>query len=279
MRQKLDAWLSDGGTIRIVPVGAFGVAVLLGVIPMWLEFGAFPRWAPREKVGGPLLVAWIATFLAAEVLRRSLANRGMRRWEAQLRDTERERVDELAGVIDRLCGALLPDASGTLSPDHIHAVLLQGLVQVARETMGIDDGVKLHASLLVPGMRREGNRQVRYLRVACTNRLAERRGWAVYRVDSKGPAQDSYRDGRCRAVPDTAAEGVRDIFAGRSFGSIVTLPVTLRCMGGKRLAIVSIDASEPGTFTEANVRARLETVAGPYLKLIALSLTLDGRAS
>jgi hypothetical protein len=48
-------------------------------------------------------------------------------------------------------------------------------------------------------------------------------------------------------------------------------------MGGKRLAIVSVDASEPGIFTDALVRERFEQAAGPYLKLIALSLTVAGR--
>ncbi|HST62029.1 MAG TPA: hypothetical protein VLK84_25230 [Longimicrobium sp.] len=277
MRQKLDAWLSDGGRIRIVPVGAFGVAALLGVIPMWLEFGTFPRWAPREQVGVPLLIAWIAIFLATEVTRRYLARRGARKWERQLRDTELDRADDLAGAIDRLCAALIPSASGGLAPDHIQAMLLQGIVQIARESIGADASVRLHASLLVPVSRRDGKRQVRYLATVCMNRLAERRGWASFKVDAKGPAQDTYRDGRCRVVADTAAEAVRHIFTGGSFRSIVTLPVTLRCLGGKRLAVVSVDASEPGTFTDALVRQRFEQAAGPYLKLIALSLTVAGR--
>jgi hypothetical protein len=191
VRQKLDAWLSDGGTIRIVPLGAFGVAALLGVIPMWLEFGAFPGWAPREKVGGPLLVAWITIFLAAEVTRRYLGERSARQWERQIRDTELDRADDLAGAIDRLCAALIPSASGSLAPDHIQAMLLQGIVQIAREVAGTDTPVKLHASLLMPETRREGKRQVRYLKTTCMNRLAERRGWASFKVDAKGPAQDT----------------------------------------------------------------------------------------
>jgi hypothetical protein len=277
VRQKLDAWLSDGGTVRIVPLGAFGVAALLGVIPMWLEFGTFPGWAPREKVGGPLLVAWIVIFLAAEVTRRYLGKRSASQWERQLRDNELDRADQLAGVIDRLCAAVIPRASGGLAPDHIQAMLLQGIIQIACEVVGADAALKLHASLLVPETRREGKRQVRYLKTTCMNRLAQRRGWASFKVDAKGPAQDTYRDGRSRVVPDTAAEGVRDIFTGRSFRSIVTLPVALQCVEGKRLAIVSVDASEPGIFTDAFVRERLEQAAGPYLKLIALSLTVAGR--
>jgi len=233
VRQKLDAWLSDGGTIRIVPLGAFGVAALLGVIPMWLEFGTFPGWAPREKVGGPLLVAWIAIFLAAEVTRRYLANRAMRQWEHQLRDIELERADQLAGVIDRLCAAVLPTASGRLAPEHLPAVLLQGIVDAVRATAGIGQGVHLHASLLVPESRRERRRQVPYLRIISMNRLAERRGWASFKVDARGPAQDTYRDGRVRVVDDTAAGSVRSVFKGGSFRSIITLPVTLRCLGAR----------------------------------------------
>jgi hypothetical protein len=254
LREKLDAWLSDGGTIRIVPIGAFGVAVLLGVIPMWLEFGAFPRWAPREIVGGPLLVAWIVIFLAAEVTRRYLAGRSANQWESQLRDIELERADQLAGAIDRLCASLVPQGSGQLAPDHIQASLLQGIVDAVRAIGGISPGIKLHASLLVPETRREGRRHIRCLRIISMNRLAERRGWASFKLDGAGPAQDTYRDGRFRAIPDTDAEAVRNIFTGRSYRSIVTLPVTLRCMGGKRLAIVSVDASEPGMFTDELVR-------------------------
>jgi hypothetical protein len=185
VRQKLDAWLSDGGTIRIVPVGAFGVAALLGVIPMWLEFGTFPRWAPRDRVGGPLLVAWIAIFLAAEAARRYLAKRSARRWERQLRDTELDRADDLAGAIDRLCAALIPSANGALAPDHIQAMLLQGIVQIAREAAGADTSVKLHASLLVPVSRRDGKRQARHLAIVCMNRLADGRRSGLTRRDRR----------------------------------------------------------------------------------------------
>jgi hypothetical protein len=186
VREKLDAWLSDGGTIRIVPVGAFGVAVLLGVIPMWLAFGTFPRWAPRERVGGPLLVAWIIIFLAAEVMRRYLAGRSARQWENQLRDIELERADQLAGAVDRLCAWLVPRANGQLAPDHIQASLLQGIVDAVRAIGGIRPGTKLHASLLVPGTRREGRRQVQCLQIISMNRLAERRGWATFALDGAG---------------------------------------------------------------------------------------------
>lgn len=279
MRQKLDAWLSDGGTIRIVPVGAFGVAVLLGVIPMWLEFGTFPPWAPREQVGGPLLVAWIMLFLAAEVVRRYWARRSARKWEGQLQSMQADRADDLAGVIDRLCVPLLPEATGHVAPDQIHAALLQGIVSVARECAGIDPHVKLHASLLVPETRREGNRQVRYLRIVVSNRLAERRGWASFRVDARGPAQDTYKDGHVRVIADTEHSGVRSMFRSGSYRSIITLPVTLRCLGGKRIAVVSIDASEPGTFAEEVVRGRLEPAAAPYMKLIGLSLAIAGKHS
>lgn len=86
-------------------------------------------------------------------------------------------------------------------------------------------------------------------------------------------------DGRCRAVPDTAAAGVREIFLGRSYRSIATLPVALRCMEGRRLAVVSIDAAVPGIFTDELVRGRLEQAVSPYLKLIALSLLMAERQS
>jgi hypothetical protein len=275
VRQKLDAWLRDGGTIRIVPIGAFAVAVLLGIIPMWLEFGTFPRWAPREKVGAPLLVAWIAIFLAAEATRRYLARRSARRWESQLRDLELERADRLAGAIDRICASLIPQGKGRLGPDHIQASLLQGIVDAVR-AMGIGPEVTLNASLLVPETRREGGQQGRVLTIISMNRLAERRGWASFKVDVPGPAQDTWRDGHFRAVPDTAAEGLHTIFTG-PYRSIVTLPVMLRCMGGRRLAIVSVDASEPGIFTDEFVRSQLEQAVGPQIKLIALSLLIARR--
>lgn len=78
VREKLDAWLRDGGTIRVVPISAFVVAVLPGIIPLWLELGTFPRRAPRDRVGPPLLVGWIAVFLGAEGARRYLAKRATR---------------------------------------------------------------------------------------------------------------------------------------------------------------------------------------------------------
>jgi hypothetical protein len=274
VREKLDAWLRNGGTIRIVPISAFVVAVLLGIIPMWLEFGTFPRWAPRDKVGAPLLVAWIVIFLGAESARRYLAKRATRRWEDQWRTAELERADDLAGVIDRLCAPLLEDADGAVTPDRIHAALLQGIVDAARTFAGVDAAIRLHAFLLLPVLRREGRRQVPYLQIIGSNRLVEGRGWAAFRVDAKGPAQDTYKDGRARAVPDTDAESVRNIFSGRSYRSIVTVPVALRCSKGKRLAVVSVDASVTGVFTDALLKKGLEQAIGPYIKLIALSLTL-----
>ena len=274
VREKLDAWLRNGGTIRIVPISAFVVAVLLGIIPMWLEFGTFPRWAPRDRVGAPLLVAWIVIFLAAESARRYLAKRATRRWEDQWRTAELERADDLAGVINRLCAPLLEGADGAVTPDRIHAALLQGIVDVARTFAGVDADVRLHAFLLLPVFRREGRRHVPYLQIIGSNRLVEGRGWAAFRVDAKGPAQDTYKDGRARAVPDTAAESVRSIFQGGTYRSIVTVPVALRCGRGKRLAIVSVDASVTGVFTDELLKKGLEKAIGPYNKLIALSLTL-----
>lgn len=277
MREKLDAWLRDGGTIRVVPISAFAVAVLLGVVPMWLEFGPFPRWAPREKVGTPLLAGWIAVFLAAEVVRRFLGSRGARRWEEQLRRSELERADQLAGAIDRICASLVPDGEGRLAPDHIQASLLQGIVEAVRVLADIDAHVRLHAALMIPVLRRDGRRQGRYLQITSTSRLAEGRGWGAFKVDATGPAQDTYRDGRTRAVPDTGAESVRTLFPGEAYASIVTLPVTLRCMQGRPLAVVSVDASAPGVFTDTLLRQGLEQAVAPYVKLIALSLTLDHR--
>jgi hypothetical protein len=273
VREKLDAWLRDGGTILIVPISAFAVAALLGIIPMWLEFGAFPRWAPRDRVGAPLLVAWVVIFLASESARRYLAKRATRRWEKQWRAAELERADDIAGVIDRLCAGLLPQARGAVTPDRIHAALLQGIVDVARVFAAVGADVRLHASLLIPVTRREGRRQVPYLQIIGSNRLLEGRGWAAFKVDAKGPAQDTFRDGRVRTVPDTAVESVRNLFSSGSYRSIVTLPVTLRCMQGKRLAVVSIDASLPGVFTDELARSGLEQAVSPYIKLIALSLT------
>lgn len=278
MREKLDAWLRDGGTIRIVPVGAFGVAVLLGIIPMWLEFGTFPIWAPREKIGTPLLVGWIVIFLMTEVARRSLARRGTMRSDAQFKLFELERADQLAGAIDRLCALLVPHGNGRLAIDHIQASLLQGIVDTLRMAANLDTAIKLNAVLLVPQTRREGRRQVQYLAIMSMNRLAERRGWAAFRADAQGPAQATLRDGRSRVVADTAAEDVRAIFRGGTYRSILTLPVMLRCAGGRRLAVVSVDASEPGVFTEHLVEELLEQLAGPHLKLIALSLVLAGRS-
>lgn len=278
MRDKLQAWLQDGGTIRIVPIGSFLVAVLLGVIPMWLEFGSFPRWAPRDKVGSALLGAWIVIFLAAEVARRQLAKRNVHRWERQWMAYELERADDVAGVIDHLCAPLVPAAGGEHAPDRIHAALLQGIIDVVRVVARVDGGVRMHASLLVPATRREGKRTVRMLRTTSSNRLVERRDWAALKVDTPGPAQDTCKDGRFRAVPDTAAESVRNLFAGSTYRSIVTLPVSLRCVQGKRLAIVSVDASAPGVFTDALVHERLEQAVSPYIKLIALSLTMAGRS-
>jgi hypothetical protein len=262
VREKLDAWLRDGGTIRVVPISAFVVAVLLGIIPMWLEFGA------------PLLFGWIVIFLAAEVARRYLAKRATRRWEAQWRTAELERADDLAGVIDRLCAPLLPEADGAVTPDRIHAALLQGIVDVARTFTGVGAEVRLHAFLLLPVLRREGRRQVPHLQIVGSNRLVEGRGWAAFRVDAEGPAQNTYKDGRARAVADTGAESVRNIFRSGSYRSIVTVPVALRCRRGKRLAIVSVDASVAGVFTDELLRKGLEQAIGPYVKLIALSLTL-----
>jgi hypothetical protein len=194
VRDKLDAWLRDGGTIRIVPVGAFGVAVLLGIIPMWLEFGTFPTWAPRQNVGTPLLIGWIVMFLSAEVVRRSLARGATRRWEKQWMVHERARADALAGMIDRLCAALLPQASGRLAPEHIQSALLQRIADVTRILTGLGDEARLHVALLVPVMRREGRRQVGYLQIVSTNRLVEGRGWAAFRTDAHGPAQEAYRN-------------------------------------------------------------------------------------
>lgn len=277
MREKLDAWLRDGGTIQIVPVSAFLVAVVLGIIPMWLEFGAFPAWAPREQVGAPLLIAWIAIFLAAEVVRRLLGSRGARRWEEQVRRSELERADQLAGAVDRMCASLIPDADGRLAPEHIQASLLQGIVEAVRGLAGIDPEVRLHAALMVPVVRRQGRRQTRYLQITSTSRLAEGRGWGAFRVDGTGPAQDTYKDGRTRAVPDTGAQSVRSLFRGGSYRSIITLPVTLQCIQGRRIAVVSIDASAPGVFTDNLLRQGLELAVAPYVKLIALSLTLGNR--
>jgi hypothetical protein len=60
---------------------------------------------------------------------------------------------------------------------------------------------------------------------------------------------------------------------------MITLPVVLRGLGGRRVAIVSIDASEPDVFTDALARSLLVPMVGPHLKLIALSLIVEQETS
>jgi hypothetical protein len=157
----------------------------------------------------------------------------------------------------------------------VRASLLQGIVDTLRVIADLDPAVKLNASLFVPEMRRRGRRNVEHLTMVCANRVGEHSGWESFRVDDPGPLQDAYREGRCRLVPDTWAEGVRSASPSGWYRTLLVLPVVLRGPGGKRLAVVSIDASEPGVFTDALARSLLEPMVRPHLKLIALSLILE----
>lgn len=206
--------------------------------------------------------------------RRNLGKRGARRWQEQWQLAELERADDLAGVIDHLCAGFVPAGDGAATADRIHAALLQGIVDVARVRSGVDPDVRLHASLLVPVVRRVGRRHVPHLQVIATSRLVEGRGWTSYRLDAKGPVQDTYRDGGVRVTADTAPGTDGALLAGQSYRSVLTLPVALKCMEGRRIAVVSVDASVPGMFTDALLQRGFEQAVSPYIKLIALSLTL-----
>lgn len=281
MLQRLQKWLTAGGTVRLVPVAAFLGPLLLGALPMYMEFGSFPSWAPEKPWRGRLLVVWFFLFLASELARRFLARRAVQEWRRTWEENDVQRADNLAGTIDQLCAPLLAAALGMpvdrqLAPDRIQAALLQGIVDIARVLTGCGEQTSIQAALLAHERRAEGpaGKPVDFLRVANYSRLAGRRDWSRFRVRTPGPAQDAFQKRRPEWVPDTE-QGRNDAIKRKPYRSVVALPVSLSCGGGQPLAVVTLDASAPNVFAEAVRNRGFEEAVSPYLKLIALSRIVE----
>lgn len=252
-------------------VASFVVPIGIVVWPVLIELGK-----ARETIflpNGRQLAAiwvWVGFYVVNDLVRRVFGGRRV----GQYRDHEARRADVLAGNVDEVGGLFAGRKmrhADSPSPERITAGLLQGVADVAASYIA-RPGAVVQAALIVPRERAgKWGRVVEYLKVRGYNQLAASRAFSEIELTTKdSPAVIAYESGRRHVAPDTTAEPYRNVFRHRPYKSVTALPVSLRCVEGKPLAIVTIDVNEANALTDELLDSGLERAIQPYLKLIGL---------
>jgi GAF domain-containing protein len=191
-----------------------------------------------------------------------------------------ERARILAGNIEEIGEILLHRRQDGRppSPDLVIAGVLQQISDVVRDLTKPPPGVHIMACMLYPVCEDSGpTAKPVALQAAIYNQNAGRNKSCIP-LDLPGPACEAYNSGRTVVVADTSAEPYREQFAGKPYKSVVAFPVNVGNKTGRRIAVVTVDATAANTFTEELVEERgIEAAIFPYLKLIGVTRIAEQR--
>lgn len=253
--------------IRVGTVARWLILALIPIVPVMVELADWPKWVkvPFLPVTFHLIYWW--AFLVLLVGAWEISQKGRRRVAWLVYWQERART--LAGNIDEIGQNLLGGKLGggkPASPDRIAAGILQQITDVVTDLTRPDQGVHVMACMLVPIP--DGMRNVIALQAVAYNQNAGRGKTRIER-GTPSPAFEAFDSGVAKIVADTLEEPYRKEFEGRPYRCVMAFPVVI---GGQKLAVVTVDATQEGHFTEAvRVQTELDAAIFPYLKLIGLA--------
>lgn len=270
-------FLTAAARVRVSTVVRWAVYVAIPVVPTMVELAGWSIWQRLPYLGSFHVIYWWAVLVGAVILYESFT-RGKQavRWQ----EVWVTRARRIAGTTDDIGQLLIHRREDGRAPsvDAIIADILRQIVEVVSDVVGPSPGVQIMSCVLLP--RYQGpakERTVAELEASIYNEAAGRHKSRLKRGEP-GPAWEAFESGTFSVVADTSAPEYAEQFAGRRYRSVVAFCVNIGHRRGRRLAVVTIDATETDFFTEALVRSRgIEAAVFPYLKLIGMALLAKDR--
>jgi hypothetical protein len=270
-------FLTAAARIRVSTVVRWMAYVAIPVVPTMVELAGWNIWQRLPYLGSFHVIYWWAALVAAVILYESFTRgRQAVRWQ----EVWVTRGRRIAGTTDDIGQLLIYRREDGRAPsvDAIIADILRQIVDVVGDIIGPSPNVEIMSCLLLP--RYEGTakaRTVAELEASIYNEAAGRHKSRL-KPGNPGPAWEAFESGTFSVVADTSAPRYAEQFAGRRYKSVVAFCVNIGQRRGKRLAVVTIDATETNFFTEDIIRGRgIEAAIFPYLKLIGMALLAKER--
>jgi hypothetical protein len=264
--------------VRLGTVVRVLVYAAIPVIPAMVELAGWDKWQKAFFLPYRFhLIYWWA-ILVVVILFFENWEKGKRAVQWQAYWTERGRI--IAGVLDEVGQYLTHQPADGRRPsiDRIGAGVLQQIVTVVRDLTRPDEGVHIMACILIPEEKViDGGKQPVGLQASVYNEAAGRhKSWIS--LSKPGPAQEAYETGRPAVVADTSAEPYREQFEGKPYRSVMAFPVNVGQKSGRKIAIVTVDATQANTFTPETLEQHgIEAAIFPYLKMIGLLRVAEQR--
>lgn len=114
------------------------------------------------------------------------------------------------------------------------------------------------------------------VRTWCYDEPYHQRRWTTMQIGLAG-APAAYRLREVQIIPDLRAVAGIEQADRRPYRSVVSIPVCAGGPNGSALAVVSLDAMEPGRFREGDVHESLIPMIQPVITALALVLALRKR--
>lgn len=245
--------------------------VAIPVIPTMVELVGWPRWVDPPFWPSFHIIYWWALLVLA-VMGWETYERGQKAVQWLAYWTDRGRL--VGGNIEEIGEFMLSrpgDGGPTPSVQQIGAEILGQIVTVVSDLTHPPAGVHIMACMLVPVVEKTGEREhVTALQASIYNQNAGRNRSRIP-INVPGPACEAYHYGRPAVIPDTSQEPYTKQFEGKPYRSVMGFPVNIGSRGGRKIAVVTVDATAPNTFTEEILREKgIEAAIFPYLKMIGL---------
>lgn len=242
------------------------------IVPTMIELGGWSAWPtiPGTTRTFPLLYTWAGIVSVSIMYQLYARTQRTVQWQAYW--TERART--LGGNMEQAGKLfLLPKGDDRRpSSEQVTADLLRQIVDVVRSLTDPPPGVHIMSCMLVPVCDETGPGARPDALQATTYNENAGRNHSRIPLSAPGPACEAYHKSRTSVVADTTKDPYREQFKGRPYKSVVAFPVNIGHGDGRRLAVVTIDATEAGIFTDEIVEKKgIEAAIFPYLKLIGLT--------
>lgn len=271
------ALLAGAGQIRVATLIRWVALAAIPIVPTMVELADWPRWVDPPLVPSFHVIYWWALLvLVVGVWELRAKVRGKLAWQVYWH--ERARV--LAGNIEEIGEYLLGGRMGGGKPasaDRIAAGILQQIVDVVEDLTQPGEEIHITGCLLVPIFDGRGAGAPFLGLQALTYNKNLSRNKSFIEAGTPSPALRAYESSAARVLADTSEQEYRQAFLGRPYRSVMAFPVNI---GGRVLAVVTVDATIAGHFTDdVRVQKGIDAAIFPFLKLIGLVRIAEERGA
>jgi hypothetical protein len=233
-----------------------------------VELVNWPMWVDPPILPSFHVIYWWAV-LVLVVGAVGVYKKGEQRTEWQEYWQERGRT--LGGNMEEIGQYMLGGRGGgakASSVDRIAAGVLQQIADVVKDLTAPPAGTHIASCMLVPELDAGGEPLA--LQAVAYNQNSGRH-FSRIAIDAPGPATEAFRSGTPKVLSDTSVPPYDVQFAGRDYRSVMAYPVNIGHGAGRRLAIVTIDATVVGHFHDADRTEKgIDAAIFPLLKLVGL---------